>query len=756
MLLHRDPRISQLLLKLAALALTQHDDDWLTDYLRSTPTKAATQTLISAIEHNQSGHPQEAASEAKAALERFLRAGNRAGAARSQFEYVYALQRQSFAEQCRDQASSLERLLSARRYHWLDVQAELELASCDGMLARFDSALQHATRAAVLASSAKYPVLYLRAIGFQASIDAAAGRSSESWAANVTGLDRFWREANPADRGYQFYSELELEAEAGSRFGLAALLQREAITFAQESNRTDILAIGHFRLGSLFRVLGDAEAAEKEFRSSRELFSKLPQIGSTQLYKQYCDILLATLELGQGSKESAKDLLSHVNGSVTNSTNFSLQLAYWKAAAELAQQLADAREEQYLLKALQVSRDGLKSLHTDQEKWNWKLQTRDVYRRFIELSLAKSTDPQQRFALWQSYRLSEWGGHLLDSSALPARDLASISRQALQLHNSTLISYIVFPQHLSLWIADDRGMESFDIQISAVTLDALVRHFYRLCSDPSSNEQKVKAAGLRLYELLLAPVQSRTDLSRTVFIQPDGILGLVPWGALTGPNGKYLLETETIVSNEALMLQHPDKRMSRSSILAVYPGSVSFHGRKYLPLPDAEVEMTSIPPGGAAFLLGESATVPKVLESLTTANIFYFAGHADSDDRGGELILNGKKEGTALSASQISQLSLPRLRLVILAACNTAATHGNLAADPNALPHAFLKAGADQVIASRWEVDSSTTRALLTPLILANHGRAAATLRQGQLAVKQQLSHPYYWAGFQLYGKASK
>lgn len=755
-LLSEDSQTAAILASLATLAMSQHHDYWLNDFLHSTPNKTAYQALISAIKHNQSGSPQDAASEAKVAFEQFVRIGNRAGAARSEFEFVYALQRQSLADKCRSEAMSLKTLVETQHYSWLKTQTELELASCDGMLAQFDSALQHAAQAAKIACLANYPILYLRALGFQASIESAAGRNSESWTTDVRGLDKFWREALPADRGYQFYSDLELEAESGSRFALAALLQREALVFAEESSRTDILAIGHFRLGSLFHVLGDNDAAQREFGTSYELFSKLPNTGSSQLYKQYCEILLATLDLLRGSDESAKDLLSRIDSVVINSTNFSLQLAYWRAAAELAEKLHDGREQQYLRNALTVASGALTSLRTEQEKWNWDLQIRDLERRMFYLSAVRYHDASQSFAAWQKYNLAQRTEYRArsassDTSLRPG----NISQDALQLHNSTLITYAVLPHHLFLWIADDRGIENFDIPIKAAQLDTLVREFYRLCSDPTSSEQKIKAVGLRLYELLFGRVRARLDPSRTLFIQPDGILGLVPWGALTTTSGKYLLETETIASTEGLMRQPlPHKKARRSNILAVYPGAVSFHGRKYLPLPDAEVELSSMPRNQTMILQGHRATALKVLQLLSIADVLYFAGHAENDDHGGQLILQGKSDGASLSAADISRLNLSHVRLAILAACNTAFS-GTVPGDPNALPHSFLKAGVKNVIASGWAVDSSSTRDLMVDLLDFGGQIGLKSLRNAELSIKQHpySSHPYYWASFQLYGE---
>jgi len=116
-----------------------------------------------------------------------------------------------------------------------------------------------------------------------------------------------------------------------------------------------------------------------------------------------------------------------------------------------------------------------------------------------------------------------------------------------------------------------------------------------------------------------------------------------------------------------------------------------------------------------------------------------------------------------LKASEIAQLKL-NADLVILSACNTAASDGTPGAEGfSGLSKAFLYAGARSLMVSNWSVVSSSTVALMTRM--AAHlqeksvGRAEA-LRRAELDLMDdrdhpEFAHPLFWAPFVVVGEGS-
>jgi CHAT domain-containing protein len=88
-----------------------------------------------------------------------------------------------------------------------------------------------------------------------------------------------------------------------------------------------------------------------------------------------------------------------------------------------------------------------------------------------------------------------------------------------------------------------------------------------------------------------------------------------------------------------------------------------------------------------------------------------------------------------------------------LAACSTAPGDNDTDRNPDGLINLFSSAGVPAVIASRWDVDSSSTSALMKIFYreLKRTHDASASLRTAKrtLSSNQQFEHPYYWSAFQ-------
>jgi len=132
-------------------------------------------------------------------------------------------------------------------------------------------------------------------------------------------------------------------------------------------------------------------------------------------------------------------------------------------------------------------------------------------------------------------------------------------------------------------------------------------------------------------------------------------------------------------------------------------------------------------------------------------------------------------EEGCLRAYQIAELHLPRAPLVVLSACGSAGDRLCPAEGPLGLIRAFAEAGASSVVAARWAVDDSVTARLMTlfyralvagrddpAAALASAKRAMLAAARGspprgrdrsETALLLPPGHPYFWAGFGIYGQ---
>jgi CHAT domain-containing protein len=154
-------------------------------------------------------------------------------------------------------------------------------------------------------------------------------------------------------------------------------------------------------------------------------------------------------------------------------------------------------------------------------------------------------------------------------------------------------------------------------------------------------------------------------------------------------------------------------------------------------------------------LEGQEATLPRVLTGLRTTQIFHFAGHGFGGEGGG-LVLRGANGGPALlRAADIQNLDLSRCHLVVLSGCATGSGELSGRGDPQSLVRAFLRAGAQQVVASYWNLNSAGEVVLMLKFYQALREGApvAESLRQATDVLRSDghYAHPYYWAGLETF-----
>jgi len=166
-------------------------------------------------------------------------------------------------------------------------------------------------------------------------------------------------------------------------------------------------------------------------------------------------------------------------------------------------------------------------------------------------------------------------------------------------------------------------------------------------------------------------------------------------------------------------------------------------------------------------LIGADATRGNVAKAgLYRYRFIHFATHAYADSQDPALATlalshfdrDGKPLDGDLRAFDISQLHL-NADLVVLSACNTAIGREIAGEAPLGLSQAFLRSGAESVLATLWQVPDTSTARLMEAFyreMLVNGRPPAAALELAQQSIRKlpRWSDPYFWAGFQLISNA--
>src|SRR6185312_7853167 len=98
------------------------------------------------------------------------------------------------------------------------------------------------------------------------------------------------------------------------------------------------------------------------------------------------------------------------------------------------------------------------------------------------------------------------------------------------------------------------------------------------------------------------------------------------------------------------------------------------------------------------------------LRNLAGVRLFHFAGHAVANELVVGLVLG---ENSLLDAQNLATVDLGKMQLAVLSGCDTANGGDGAFTDVNSLARTFIGARVPNVVASRWSVDSNSTRQLM-------------------------------------------
>jgi CHAT domain-containing protein/Flp pilus assembly protein TadD len=292
----------------------------------------------------------------------------------------------------------------------------------------------------------------------------------------------------------------------------------------------------------------------------------------------------------------------------------------------------------------------------------------------------------------------------------------------------------------------------------------------------------------QLHQLLIEPIADLlpTDSNTRVVFIPQSSLFLVPFPALQGKDGKYLVEKHTILTAPSIQVlqltREQRQRVGARHVVPLQGNDAIVVGNPTMPsmppkpgekpqqlpsLPGAEKEANAIAPLlNTKPLIGNQATKSAVEQLMSKARIIHLATHGLLDEYrglGSAIALApdssykeeiGKVNGL-LTAEEILDLKL-NAELVVLSACNTG--RGKITGDGViGLSRSLISAGVPSVLVSLWSVPDAPTAQLMTEFYqnLQKNPDKAQALRQAMLTIMKQHPNPKNWAAFTLIGESN-
>jgi tetratricopeptide (TPR) repeat protein len=272
-------------------------------------------------------------------------------------------------------------------------------------------------------------------------------------------------------------------------------------------------------------------------------------------------------------------------------------------------------------------------------------------------------------------------------------------------------------------------------------VDFVTRHAGRLARDTDDVLR-------RIAEAFVAPLRHVLEGAEALSVIPSGPWNHVPFAALPYRSGR-LIEALPITLTPSLALL--DDRLPRARGAPVVVG---FADADAPSIADEAHAVSGVLPR-ARRLVGADATYAELTRRRRPACL-HVAAHgrhrADAPMMSGVRIADGW-----LRAADLTTLDL-RGSLLVLSGCETGVSSVGAADEVHGLVRAAFAAGARDLVASLWTVgDASTAELMLRFHEVRRSGlRPAAALAHVQAEQAASGRHPWFWAGFSAWSRASR
>jgi CHAT domain-containing protein len=386
------------------------------------------------------------------------------------------------------------------------------------------------------------------------------------------------------------------------------------------------------------------------------------------------------------------------------------------------------------------------------------------YAQYIDL-LVDQGQPDDALAIADSSKgrvLAERQG-----VAAPVRTTAMELRRTAAQMNAALLFYWIGDRSFAWQVTKDR-IRLVSLPVTASQVDALVTSYQQsIVTSLADPVNGASSPGDEIYAKLIAPVADGIRPGSRVVIVPDGALTRINFESLPvpGPKRHYWIEdvevsvAPSLGTLSARAAQPRGRKHSESVLLIGDPVSSdpSFPQLRY-----ASAEMSAVSKafaGRAAVYRADQATPARYREAMPEQfGVVHFTAHAAANAESpldSAVILSKDGSGYKLYARDVAEQPLSAA-LVTISACRSAGERTYAGEGLVGFAWAFLRAGAQRVIAGLWDVDDRSTADLMGHVYaeIAQGRTPSAALRNAKLAMIARggaIAKPYYWAPFQVF-----
>lgn len=509
--------------------------------------------------------------------------------------------------------------------------------------------------------------------------------------------------------------------------------------------------IGHEQLGLALANLARISIETGRFADARRLNAEALQKKKDDREAELRSYILEAHILAvEGKHDAAQKLLSDV----LRETKKSMTVA--EAAGELAEMYVrtnrrDLAEAQFK-RALAAAREAREEVTDRDLRLSLFNTTAEIFGEYVDF-LARGKRVEDALLVTETRRAQT----LEEGLAVPAKlDARAVARQ----NDATILCYWLGRDRSYLWVVTKNDVALRELPPDT-TIEKAAEAYRKELLGPRGSMQMSGARGQALYEMLVRP--AGVAKGSRVIVVADGKLHALNFETLVVPAPqRYWIEDVVVMNASSLQLLARAARKQAEAPAMLLVGNAPSPDPSFPALPYAGAEMRAVEKRfpRRTVLEGAKAT-PAAYRSAAPEkyDFVHFVAHGVATrkrplDSAVILARDASSHYKLLARDVIGQPLTARL--VTISSCHGAGTRTYAGEGVVGLAWAFLKAGADQVIAALWEVNDAATPQLMDRMYAAIRAGKdpAVALREAKLQlVKGTGPHrrPLYWAPFVLY-----
>ncbi|MFC2167968.1 CHAT domain-containing protein [Acidobacteriota bacterium] len=567
------------------------------------------------------------------------------------------------------------------------------------------------------------------------------------------------------------------------KFQQASELFDRALDLAYQINDKTILLEAHAKIGLAFKEMNNYSSALAHFNKSIELIEdirskihleelKASYFGSDERIDSYYNLVDLLFQMSQKYPDQnfLKDAFETMEKAKARAFLDRLELSRIEIGRDINQDFSD--KENTLMEKISNINSLLIKPGLDQAQKQKYLNQLNEYEQELETLSRKIRLNSPSYANLKQ---------LLPVSLEEAQD-------SLPNRSTAYFAYTIGKNCSYSFVITKERIDVFEIP-SADILRAEVNHYLQVITDKDNLNFQ---SGYKLFSLLVQPGLDQ-EINRIIFI-PDDILHFLPFETLQTQYEelRWLVQDyrisyiPSITSFREILLRKTGKNRKKDILSFGSPYFGEYEGIdssdissspndtrndfRLNPLRYSQMEVEKI---AALFkknkrdvYLGEEATETSLKRAdLSDYKIIHFATHGLIDNRNparSSIVLSLRDQSSEdgfLQMREVFDLKM-NANLVVLSACQTGLGQFIKGEGIEGINRAFFYAGASSVLMSLWAVNDQASYQFMQRFY--THLRSSDSIvdalwrSKTEMINSKALSHPFYWAGFVVSGKADK